>query len=301
MGSSQRVAPVEIDTSKTAADFIAEGVTDDIDDALEQYDEQDIRFGVEDEQDPFAVPQDDSEDTEQVEEESLVGKSFDLAGDGAVTKTVLKEGSGDVIKAGAKVKVDYEGKLADGTVFDSSANRKEGFSFVVGEGQVIKGWEAGVGSMCKGEKAEFKIAPSYAYGRRGMPPVIPPSATLTFQIEVLDVEGGEEDSMDDDIASAMRDSRSSAPRDIVDISMDYEKRMATLKERRAKMSFLDRFYIISPFASQTGERPPWYLNPNITFFIVFFAVAASFYLVLKSGGLHYGYVKDAAETDVLPL
>lgn len=75
------------------------------------------------------------------------------------------------------------------------------------------------------------------------------------------------------------------------------KRLATQKERREKMTLLERFYIISPFASQTGERPPWYLNPSTTFFTVFAVVAASFYVVVASDGIHQGYVKGPVDVN----
>jgi hypothetical protein len=189
--------------------------------------------------------------------------------------------------------VEYTGRLADGKEFDSSRKRDGGFSFVLGGGSVIKGWEAAVATMRLGERAEVEIAPAYAYGRRGMPPVIPGAATLTFDMEIVGVEGGAE-------RGGLRDVQEFNPdiaRTPADIDVEYAKRMATQKERREKMSFLEKFYIISPFASQTGERPPWYLNPTITFAIVFVVVAASFYVVVLSDGIHQGYVKGPVDVN----
>jgi FKBP-type peptidyl-prolyl cis-trans isomerase len=74
--------------------------------------------------------------------------------------------------------VHYTGTLLDGTKFDSSVDRDEPFSFSLGHGSVIKGWDIGVATMKKGEKALFTLRHDYAYGEKGSPPTIPPSATL---------------------------------------------------------------------------------------------------------------------------
>lgn len=80
----------------------------------------------------------------------------------------------------------YTGKLLDGTVFDSTTNREEPFSFTIGKGQVIKGWDLGVATMKKGEKALLTCSPPNAYGETGSPPAIPPNSTLQFEVELLD-------------------------------------------------------------------------------------------------------------------
>jgi FKBP-type peptidyl-prolyl cis-trans isomerase FkpA len=97
-------------------------------------------------------------------------------------------GNGAAAKAGNTVKVHYTGWLTDGTKFDSSVDRDEAFSFVLGAGQVIQGWDEGVATMCVGDKARFTIPPEKAYGRQGYPGVIPPNATLIFEVELLAVE-----------------------------------------------------------------------------------------------------------------
>ena len=81
----------------------------------------------------------------------------------------------------------YAGKLEDGTPFDSCNNKEDPFSFRLGAGKVIKGWDLGVASMKKGEKALFVLKPDYAYGSSGSPPKIPPNATLHFEIELLGI------------------------------------------------------------------------------------------------------------------
>jgi uncharacterized small protein (DUF1192 family) len=115
-------------------------------------------------------------------------------------------------------------------------------------------------------------------------------------VEVLSAEGGQD--MTNEGVQNVAEFNTSIARTPSDISRDYAERLKTQGERRAKMSLLERFYIISPFASQTGERPPWFLNPNITFFIVFAVVAAAFYLVVESGGIHTGYVKEPIDVNL---
>ena len=94
-------------------------------------------------------------------------------------------GTGASPKAGDTVSVHYTGWLTDGTKFDSSVDRNEAFSFVLGAGQVIQGWDEGVATMCVGDKARLTIPPEKAYGPQGYPGIIPPNATLIFEVELL--------------------------------------------------------------------------------------------------------------------
>jgi FKBP-type peptidyl-prolyl cis-trans isomerase len=96
-------------------------------------------------------------------------------------------GQGAEAKVGDAVRVDYVGKLENGTVFDSSIERKTPFAFILGEGKVIKGWEQGVVGMKVGGKRKLTIPPQLGYGAAGSPPNIPPNATLYFDIELLNV------------------------------------------------------------------------------------------------------------------
>ena len=102
----------------------------------------------------------------------------------------LEVGTGTEVKTGMLVLVDYEGRLANGEKFDSSYDRREPFSFKIGAGQVIQGWEEGVIGMKVGGKRKLVIPPDLAYGEAGAPPRIPPNATLTFEVKVLKVSNG---------------------------------------------------------------------------------------------------------------
>lgn len=98
---------------------------------------------------------------------------------------ILNKGEGDKPFSGDLVKVHYKGQLLDQTVFDSSYKRNEPIEFKVGEGQVISGWDEGIMLLNKGDKARFIIPPKLAYGESGAGGVIPPNATLIFEVELI--------------------------------------------------------------------------------------------------------------------
>ena len=99
----------------------------------------------------------------------------------------ITTGNGASPKSGDTVTVHYTGWLTEGTKFDSSVDRDEPFAFVLGTGQVIKGWDEGVATMRVGDKARLTVPPELAYGPAGYPGAIPPNATLIFEVELLSI------------------------------------------------------------------------------------------------------------------
>jgi len=118
-------------------------------------------------------------------DETKAGKIVTTASGLKYIDQVIGKGASPV--AGKKVKVHYTGTLENGTKFDSSVDRKQPFDFVIGVGQVIPGWDEGVMSMKVGGKRKLIIPAKLGYGARGAGGVIPPNATLLFDVELLDV------------------------------------------------------------------------------------------------------------------
>lgn len=108
--------------------------------------------------------------------------------DSGLRYQIIQKGSGKKAEKGKQISVHYKGQLTNGTVFDSSYQRKEPIDFTVGTGQVIKGWDEGLQLMQVGDKARLVIPSQLAYGSQGAGGVIPPDATLIFDIELMDVK-----------------------------------------------------------------------------------------------------------------
>ena len=123
--------------------------------------------------------------------EKFIDTDFTLPGKEEVTESGLrmiihKEGNGKAPSVGQTVSVHYTGILEDGTQFDSSHDRGKPFSFPLGQGKVIKGWDEALALMSKGEKRTLIIPPDIGYGERGAGGRIPPNATLIFEVELID-------------------------------------------------------------------------------------------------------------------
>lgn len=108
--------------------------------------------------------------------------------DSGLTYIVTKQGDGEQVKSGQTVVVNYTGLLTNGALFDSSVTRNDPFSFPVGAGMVIRGWDEGLQQLRVGDHATLIIPPEIGYGASGAGGVIPPNATLIFIIEVLGTE-----------------------------------------------------------------------------------------------------------------
>jgi FKBP-type peptidyl-prolyl cis-trans isomerase FkpA len=106
---------------------------------------------------------------------------------GGLLMETMRAGTGAEAKTGDRVTVHYVGSLTSGKKFDSSRDRGQGFKFTLGRGEVIQGWDNGVAGMRVGELRKLTIPSQMGYGARGFPPVIPPDATLVFEVELLAV------------------------------------------------------------------------------------------------------------------
>ena len=121
------------------------------------------------------------------EEMDKIAAGYDETPSGLRYK-ILQEGNGKKAEKGTMVSVHYKGQLLDGQVFDSSYQRKQPIDFTIGIGQVISGWDEGIQLLKVGDKARFVIPSNLAYGSAGAGGVIPPDATLIFDVELMDVK-----------------------------------------------------------------------------------------------------------------
>ena len=137
-----------------------------------------------DQQDQQEQPQ-----TDQVNNQTTQPNQNNQQSDMGLQIQTTQQGTGAAVKAGDTVSVKYTGKLTDGTVFDSTDKHGGApFSFTVGAGQVIAGWDQGLIGMKVGEKRTLTIPGDLAYGAQGIPGVIPPNATLVFDIELVSIK-----------------------------------------------------------------------------------------------------------------
>lgn len=119
---------------------------------------------------------------------SREGKAKMITTNSGLQYVEIKEGTGASPRRGQQVTVHYTGTLKDGKKFDSSLDRGKPFTFVIGMGQVIQGWDEGVMSMKVGGKRKLLIPPNLGYGSRGVPGVIPANSELHFEVELLSVQ-----------------------------------------------------------------------------------------------------------------
>ena len=138
----------------------------------------------------------ESIDEESVEEnnreETIINNEEEIVMEDQTQGLVIEdvvEGTGDAIQNGQVAVMHYTGTLEDGTKFDSSLDRNEPFQFTLGVGQVIAGWEKGILGMKVGGKRKLVISPEMGYGAAGAGGVIPPNATLLFDVELLEIKG----------------------------------------------------------------------------------------------------------------
>jgi len=130
-----------------------------------------------------------TEETQTLDLADVVEEDLTTTGSG-LRYIILEEGTGESPEAGSVVSVHYTGTLADGTKFDSSLDRGEPIRFPLGQGRVIPGWDEGIALLRVGSKAKLVIPPELAYGERGAGGVIPPNATLIFDVELVEILPG---------------------------------------------------------------------------------------------------------------
>ncbi len=225
---------------------------------------------------------------------AAAGGAIDLVGDGGVLKTVRATGEGARPQRGSTVEVHYEGTLLDtGAVFDSSRKRGKTFKFTLGEGNVIGGWEVGLASMQVGEQSTLTCSPQYAYGAKGIPPMIPPSATLNFDVELISFSQPKGSGL------SFATDNPEVPRTPDSIQRAYADKLASRNDESKEgleglIEWAKSLYIFGLFSTK-GEKPPWYLNPLITFPAIFLVVGLGFTLVVAMGGVHRGEVAPVGD------
>ena len=130
------------------------------------------------------------ENTSEVTNETNpeVAASQPVSAGAELLMATTKEGAGEGAKDGDMLSVHYTGYLEDGTKFDSSLDRGTPFELTLGSGMVIQGWDIGLKGMKKGEVRKLVIPARYAYGENGFPGVIPPNATLVFEVELVEIK-----------------------------------------------------------------------------------------------------------------
>lgn len=137
-----------------------------------------------------ATEQNENAGANDLAERRMMAESFPdtMARRDGIRFRILQEGEGEKPIAGSRVRTHYEGRLLDGTVFDSSYPRGKPYEFTLLAGQVIRGWDETVIDMRRGEKRLIVVPSDLAYGERGRPPLIPSRAPLVFEIELVDFD-----------------------------------------------------------------------------------------------------------------
>jgi hypothetical protein len=221
-----------------------------------------------------------------------------LTSDGGVKKKLLQSGTGNSVSAGDILAIEYTASIAGGGITFAKADKEK---FVYADGSLIKGWDTALGSMKVGESAKFTISSLYGYGTKGVIPVIPPNADLEIEVKILAWLGNQmrpeslfQKDLDIDPFVASSPEAIQQEYDEMRTAADdkYEGNILEIYIRRIKnISF--GFGGSGFFQSQSGERPPWYLNPNLTFpGMIVFSISL-FAIVFNFGG-----VKEKGESKI---
>ena len=203
-------------------------------------------------------------------------------------KSITEPGTGKPVRLGDIATVKYACYHDGSDEPFSIANQQK---VVVGDGSMIEGWEQALRTMRIGERCVVRVTdPALGYGATGVPPVVPPNAVIELELHVLDSQPASANIDFDAIADA-----DTTPRTATDIAAAYAARQKAAAENRLGEeeltgldAFLEKaknFYFYGLFEGETGERPPWFLRPSITFPLAFLIVGGAFYVSLKSGAI----------------
>ena len=219
-----------------------------------------------------------------------------LTDDNGVRKEVLASGSGKKIETGDILAVEYVAMLLDTKEVFAKGDKEQ---FIVNDGSLIKGWDIAVSSMKIGEKATFIVNSNYAYGGKGVEPVIPANSNIEIQIKVLAWLGNQlapeslfqKDLDIDPFIASTPESIQAEYEEMQSKKMDkYQGGIVQIYLNRLKnISF--GFGGSGFFVSQSGDKAPWYLNPNFTFPAMISIVLAAFLTVTTFGGIREKGVK----------
>lgn len=211
------------------------------------------------------------------------------------TKSITTPGSNEesLIRIGDVVTLNYacydtSTSTSSTPPFCHGTNEK----FVVGDGSMIPGWDLALRTMRRGEACRVTLhEPDLAYGVNGCPPLVSPNAVVEMELQVLKVEDSANNQIDFDTAFT----DSTTPRTAADIAAAYAARQKAAAEQAAASEELTgleafiakakNFYFFGLFEGETGERPPWFLRPSITFPLAFLIVGGAFYVSLAAGGI----------------
>jgi len=205
-----------------------------------------------------------------------------------ITKTVTKPGTGKPLRLGDVATVKYSCYVPSGDEPSSPFAKSPKQKVVVGDGVMIKGWELALQTMEVGERATIRVTDSrqFGYGDAGVPPFVPSGAEIEMDMEILDVEAGLD-------LSSLATSDPLKPRTPGAIAAAYKSRqdqaaMNAVDEKEGLEGLIEKaknFYFFGFFEGETGERPPWFLRPSITFPLAFLVVGAAFYVSYISGAI----------------
>mmetsp|Transcript_25634 Transcript_25634/g.38469 ORF Transcript_25634/g.38469 Transcript_25634/m.38469 type:complete len:293 (-) Transcript_25634:260-1138(-) len=224
-----------------------------------------------------------------------------LAIDGLVKK-VIKEGTGPALERGQVASVKYSCYLPGTETKPFAQSEKQ--RMIVGDGQMIEGWELALLTMNVGERATVRIddAAKFGYGEAGVPPIVPPNAPIEMEMEILSAEERLE-------MGAFANNEPLTPRTPKAIRAAYEARQSAKLQDEIENPPLEgldywkdkikSYYFFGFFEGETGQQAPWFLRPSITFPIAFAIVGAAFYVSLKFGAISERGAQVTDELDEL--